>query len=124
MSSEHLPAPSGSGQPREVSVRRAPKFAPFMGAGIVLGIIVAAVSAYTGPESAEFTRGATFGFLAVLFGIVGMLAGALVVLVVDRISVRRSRKMLAVETEDPENPASGGPEGGRKDPGTETGTTA
>lgn len=124
MSSEHLPAPSGSGQPREVSVRRAPKFAPFMGAGIVLGIIVAAISAYTGPESAEFTRGATFGFLAVIFGIVGMLVGALVVLVIDRISVRRSRKMLAVETEDPESPAPGGAEGGRKDPGTETGTTA
>jgi hypothetical protein len=124
MSSEHLPAASGSGQPREVSVRRAPKFGPFMGAGVVLGIIVAAVSAYTGPESAEFTRGAVFGFLAVLFGVAGMLVGALVVLVVDRVSVRRSRKMLAVETEDPDSPAPGGPEGGRKDSGTETGTTA
>jgi hypothetical protein len=124
MSPEHLPAPSGSGQPREVSVRRAPKFAPFMGAGVVLGIIVAAVSAYTGPESAEFTRSATFGFLAVLFGIAGMLLGALVVLVIDRVSVRRSHKMLAVETEDPDSPVSGGAEGDRKDPGTETGTTA
>lgn len=113
MSSEHVPAepaeprePAGpdSSNRREVRLRRAPKFGPFMGAGIVLGIIVAAISAYTGPENAEFTRSSIFGFLAVLFGIAGMLLGALVVLILDRISIKRSEKMLAVETPEQTDP--------------------
>ncbi|EMY34027.1 hypothetical protein D477_011806 [Arthrobacter crystallopoietes BAB-32] len=124
MSSEHVPAGSESRQSREVRVRRAPKFGPFMGAGVVLGIILAAVSAYTGPENAEFTRNSVFGFLAVVFGAIGMFLAALIVLVVDRISVRRSRKMLAVETAEEGSDDAEADRDGRRDSGTETGTTA
>ncbi|WP_205761784.1 hypothetical protein [Arthrobacter mobilis] len=103
MSSEQSPAPGrgvpGPGLPRrELSVRRAPKFTPFLAAGAVLGVVAAAVVALAGPENAEFTRGSIFGFFAVLFGTAGLLAGGIVALVLDRLSVRRAELILAEET--------------------------
>ncbi|MEE1621377.1 hypothetical protein ACQ3I4_05075 [Zafaria sp. Z1313] len=83
----------------EVEVRSAPRFWPFLGAGAALGILAALVSAYTGEESAEFTRAAVAGFLAVLFGLAGVLVGALAYLAVDRILRQRARHGTAVPVE-------------------------
>lgn len=108
------PAESGNGR-REVVVRRAPKFVPFMAAGTVLGIAAAAATALAGPENAEFTRGAVFGFFTVFFGLAGLLLGAVVALVLDRVSVRRAEHLLAEETpggpgtpEAPDGPGTAG----------------
>jgi len=102
MSSEQPSTPAGSGpaprRRREVVVRRAPKFVPFMAAGVVLGVLVAAVTALAGPENAEFTRGSVFGFFAVLFGVAGLLAGAVAALVLDRVGIRRAEHLIAEET--------------------------
>jgi hypothetical protein len=120
MSSEQPPTPAGPGPVprgrREVVVRRAPKFVPFMAAGVVLGVVVAAVTALAGPESAEFTRGAVFGFFAVLFGLAGLLAGAVAALVLDRVGVKRAEHLFAEETGAAEETGTaagtaGGPEG-------------
>lgn len=81
---------------RDVTVRRAPKYAPFIAVWAVLGVVLAAVSAYTGPENAEFTRGTVFAFLAVLFGLAGILVGSLLFLLIDRASVKRAKHVTAV----------------------------
>jgi hypothetical protein len=86
-----------------------------MVAGAVLGIVVAAVTALAGPESAEFTRGSVFGFFAVLFGVVGLLAGAVAALILDRVGIRRAEHLIAEET---------GPEAAGTADGTAGGTAA
>jgi hypothetical protein len=88
---------------REVSVRRAPRFAPFMGLGVLVGVIIAAIVAYAGPGDATLTRESIFGFFIMVFAIPGLLLGALLVLVLDRISVRRSRRAVAERTYDDES---------------------
>lgn len=87
---------------REVTVRRAPKFAPFMGLGVLVGVIVAAIVAYAGPGDATLTRESIFGFFIMVFAIPGLLLGALLVLVLDRISVHRSQRATAERTYDDE----------------------
>ncbi|WP_205754445.1 tripartite tricarboxylate transporter TctB family protein [Arthrobacter sp. CAU 1506] len=81
---------------RDVTVRRAPRFVPFVLIWAVLGVVAAAISAYTGPENPDFTRGTIFAFLAVLFALAGILIGSLLFLVIDRISVKRAKPATAV----------------------------
>jgi hypothetical protein len=87
---------------RDVTVRRAPKFVPFMAIGAVLGFIAAFVVAYTGPEDPTLTRESILGFFTISFALPGLLLGALVVLVVDRRSVRRAERARAERTFDDE----------------------
>ncbi|MBG6179533.1 hypothetical protein [Arthrobacter sp. CAN_A1] len=94
--------PAESPARREVTVRRAPRFAPFMGLGVLVGVIVAAIVAYAGPGDATLTRESIFGFFIMVFAIPGLLLGALLVLVLDRISVRRSQRAIAERTYDDE----------------------
>lgn len=101
------PAPDSAPQEaparREVTIRRAPRFAPFMGLGVLLGVVIAAIVAYAGPGDATLTRESIFGFFIMVFAIPGLLLGALLVLVLDRISVRRSRRAVAERTYDDES---------------------
>ncbi|MHA7154126.1 hypothetical protein [Arthrobacter sp. TMN-50] len=87
---------------RQVTVRRAPRFAPFMGLGVLVGVIVAAIVAYAGPGDATLTRESIFGFFIMVFAIPGLLLGALLVLVLDRISVQRTQRAIAERTYDDE----------------------
>lgn len=81
--------------PREVTVRRAPRFVPFMALGAVLGFIAALVVAYTGPVDPTLTRESVLGFFTVAFAIPGLILGAVVVLILDRRSVRRAQRAHA-----------------------------
>ncbi|MGM0928428.1 MAG: hypothetical protein ACQEXN_01800 [Actinomycetota bacterium] len=81
---------------RDVTVRRAPKFVPFVLIWALLGVIAAGISAYTGPENPDFTRGTIFAFLAVLFALAGVLIGSLLFLIIDRVSVKRAKPATAV----------------------------
>lgn len=85
---------------REVTVRRAPKFVPFMVIGAILGFLAALVVAYTGPEDPTLTRESILGFFTVAFAIPGLLLAALLVLVFDRRSVRRAEHARAERTFD------------------------
>ena len=77
---------------REVSIRRAPRFVPFMALGVIAGFIAAIGVAYAGPEDPEFTRSATLGFFTMVFALPGLALGALVALLLDWISVRKTRR--------------------------------
>jgi hypothetical protein len=91
---------------RQISVRRAPKYVPFLVAGGVLGVIVAAITSYAEPAPQNYTQGSVFGYFLVLFAAGGVLLGGLVALVLDRVSLRRSQRATVEEVEEPAEPAS------------------
>lgn len=100
-SSQNHAAQDGSPERRGVTVRRAPKFVPFMVLGGVVGIIIAAFVAYGIPGDASFDTGAVFGFFLVAFAAGGVLLGAIVALVLDRVSVRRSQGAVVESVPNP-----------------------
>ncbi|MCC9144691.1 MULTISPECIES: hypothetical protein [unclassified Arthrobacter] len=79
---------------REITVRRAPRFVPFLALGVVAGFIAALFVAYGGAENPGFTREATLGFFTMMFALPGLLLGALTALILDWISVRRARRSM------------------------------
>lgn len=85
---------------RQVTIRRAPKFAPFMGLGALIGFIAALVIAYTGPADPTLTRESVLGFFTVVLALPGLLLGGLVVLLLDWLSVRRMKQATAERTDD------------------------
>ena len=89
---------------RQISVRRAPKYVPFLVAGGVLGVIVAAITSYAEPAPQNYTQGSVFGYFLVLFAAGGVLLGGLVALVLDRVSLRRSQRATVEEVEEPAAP--------------------
>lgn len=91
----------GAPERRGIMVRRAPKFVPFMGLGGVLGIIVAAFVAYGIPGDESFDTGAVFGFFLVTFAAGGVLLGAIAALILDKVSVRRSRRAVVESVPSP-----------------------
>ena len=105
MASEDTPA-----ERREITVRRAPKYVPFLILGGLVGIIVAAVIAYALPGDASYDPSSVFGFFMVLFGAGGVILGAIVALLLDRLSVRRAEHAVVEavpETESGSDPADG-----------------
>lgn len=84
---------------REITVRRAPRFVPFLLLGVVLGFIAALVVAYSGPEDPTYTRTATLGFFTIMFAIPGVGLGALAALLLDWISVRKMRRAVVERDE-------------------------
>lgn len=98
------PTPAPQSLPNiEVMVHSSPKFWPFMGVGAVLGIIIGIVSAFLGPEQAEFTRGSVAGFLSTAFAVIGVLLAGIIFLIVDRVTLKRGRRGLATPTGDSEH---------------------
>lgn len=98
MASDDHPTP----ERREITVRRAPKYVPFLILGGIVGIAAAAVIAYALPGDAGYDRGAVFGFFMVLCGAGGVILGAIAALVLDRLSVKRAQHAVveaAAETE-------------------------
>ena len=85
MASEDTPA-----ERREITVRRAPKYVPFLILGGIVGVIVAAVIAFALPGDPSYDPSSVFGFFLVLFGAGGVILGAIVALLLDRLSVGRA----------------------------------
>lgn len=107
MSSQATPEPARPADQdgtRTLVVRRAPRFAPFLITGALLGVIAAAIIALTGAESSEFTRGAVFGFFAMILAIPGLLLGGLAVLLADRASINKARRIQAEPTGEESGP--------------------
>lgn len=92
---------------RQISVRRAPKYVPFLVAGGLLGVIVAAVTSYAVPAPKDYTQESVFGYFLVLFAAAGVLVGGLLALVLDRVSLRRAQRATVEEIEEPEEAAEG-----------------
>lgn len=92
---------------REVLYRRAPSVPAFLIAGLVIGLVLAVFSTILGPVDQLYTAGAVFGVVAVIFGTVGAVLGALLGLFLDRRSRKRAERFYAVPVEDEDqHPAS------------------
>lgn len=93
-------AHDGGPERRGITVRRAPKFVPFLALGGVVGIIAAAFVAYGLPGDPSFDRSAVFGFFLVTFAAGGVLLGSIAALVLDKVSVRRSQRAVVESVPD------------------------
>jgi hypothetical protein len=98
--SSRTPGQPGIPERREITVRRAPKFVPFLVVGGLVGVLAAAIVALAGAGSAEYDRSTIFGFFAVLLAVPGVVLGGVVALILDRTSIRRMER--AVVERDPD----------------------
>jgi hypothetical protein len=90
---------------REVRLRRAPRLPIFLVLGAVLGAIVTLIVTASTPADPKIGFAATYGYFCV-FGVpAGIVLGALVGLVLDRVSIRRAR-IVDAELEQVEAPAA------------------
>ena len=83
--------PQSVSRTQEVTVRRAPNLLAFVATGAAVGALV--------PGSIAYTRAAIIGFFLMMFLILGATLGAVVGLLLDRVSLKRSRNASA-EVED------------------------
>jgi hypothetical protein len=70
-----------SQQPRKV--RRRPNFAAFLISGGLIGLIVGFLMSVFGPAAISYDASATLGFLGLIFAGLGVLAGAIIALLLD-----------------------------------------
>ncbi|MHA7222947.1 hypothetical protein ACX80S_11580 [Arthrobacter sp. RHLT1-20] len=93
MSTPEVPGTAGEQhvpERREVTVRRAPKYVPFLILGSLAGVAAAAFLAYGLPGDESWDRNAVFGFFLILCAAGGAVLGAVAALILDRLSVRRA----------------------------------
>ena len=82
----------------QVTVRRAPRIPAFIAVGAVLGALVTLVLTSLFPADPSVGFGALFAYFA-LYGVTGgIVLGAIVGIILDRVSTRRA-KTVTVETE-------------------------
>ena len=81
---------------QQMTLRRAPNIWAFVVLGGLLGVVVGLLVGLAGAGNAQFTQGAVVMFMVSVGAVLGLFAGALAALVLDRISVARAR---AVTTE-------------------------
>ncbi|MDJ0319143.1 hypothetical protein [Pseudarthrobacter sp. PS3-L1] len=103
MAFEETPAPR-----REISVRRAPRYVPFMVLGAILGFVGAGFVAFVLPADGEYDANAVFGFFLIAFGIAGIILGSVVALILDRISLKKAQTAVveAVSDAEPDDDAT------------------
>jgi hypothetical protein len=95
---EQAPAP----ERRQITVRRAPKYVPFLILGGLLGVAAAAVISYGLPAHESYDPNTVFGFFMVLCSAGGVLLGAVAALLLDRLSVRRAEHAVVESVPDTE----------------------
>ena len=89
------PFPTATVSEAEVSIRRAPKVPVFLVLGGLIGGIVSAAITSAFPIDEKIGYAATVGYF-LLYGIpIGIVLGALLALILDRVSVRRARTIVA-----------------------------
>jgi hypothetical protein len=73
---------------RRVRIRRAPKFSVFVVLGALLGILVALILTASFPIDPKVGFGPVFGYFAIYGFVGGVLVGAIVALIFDRVLSR------------------------------------
>ena len=97
-----MPSQERPAERREVTVRRAPKYVPFLILGALVGIGAAAFVAFGLPGSPSFDSGAVFGFFMVMFAGAGAILGAVLALFLDRRSIKRRQRAVVESVPDSE----------------------
>jgi uncharacterized membrane protein YphA (DoxX/SURF4 family) len=68
-----------------------PKYAAFIGTGVVLGILVAVILTWARPANPEYTANSVLSYLSLVFGLLGGSAGGVVAVILDWRSERAVR---------------------------------
>ncbi|PZE65358.1 MULTISPECIES: hypothetical protein [unclassified Curtobacterium] len=95
------PAPDAVTTPDQVTIRRAPRFSVFILGGAVLGFLVTVLVVALTMGIDRGDQQETTGFAGLvgyfsLYGVsIGMLVGAVVAVVLDRVSTRRAARLTA-----------------------------
>ncbi|GAA0991486.1 hypothetical protein [Subtercola frigoramans] len=79
-----------------VTIHRAPRYFRFFAVGAIAGVVVAIILTLAFSGSQGFNLAQVFGFLALVFVVVGIGVGAVVALLIER-SARRSARTITVE---------------------------
>jgi hypothetical protein len=74
-----------------VRIRRAPKFSVFVVLGALVGVIASLILTASFPIDKSVGFAATFGYFAIYGFVGGILAGAIVALIFDRVLSRRAK---------------------------------
>ncbi|MEY4993158.1 MAG: hypothetical protein RIS82_280 [Actinomycetota bacterium] len=82
----------------QVSIRRTPKYLQFLLTGGILGIIIALIVGASIPES-QRTAEPLVTYLVAFFAAIGVGAGIVAALIVDRIFATRSKTLEATKLE-------------------------
>lgn len=89
----------------DVSVRRSPKYSAFIILGVILGMIAGGILSFLPVDMAgvevEVTQASATWMLMVFVGTIGGFLGAVVALILDRISLRRARTYTVPAVHDP-----------------------
>lgn len=89
----------------DVSVRRSPKYSAFIILGVILGMIAGGILSFLPVDMAgvetEVTQASATWMLMVFLGAIGGFLGAIVALILDRISLRRARTYSVPAAHDP-----------------------
>jgi NhaP-type Na+/H+ or K+/H+ antiporter len=90
--------PQGTTDSAEVRIRRAPRIPVFLVLGAVAGALVTLILTASFPADPTVGFGALFGYFAIYGVPAGVVLGALVALIVDRVSTRRARRVTMERT--------------------------
>lgn len=90
------PTPVPATETTEARIRRAPRLPVFLALGAVLGVVLALVLTAVGDLDPAVGFSGTFGYLCLWCIPIGLVVGALVGIVLDRVSRRRAR-LVTVE---------------------------
>ncbi len=93
---QHPATPSSADQSVEVQIHSAPKFWPFILTFAVIGALTGLVIGLLGEPSQDYTRSTASGFFAIFGAGLGVGIGALVYVIVDRVTARKTTQHLAV----------------------------
>ncbi|WP_237241635.1 hypothetical protein [Rothia nasimurium] len=93
-------APASAPDRANLTVRRAPSLPAFAITGLLIGLVVAFVVTALGPENPNYTFGAIYGVMAVLFGTLCTAAAIVVALILDKRSTKHTTTYQAVSSQD------------------------
>lgn len=93
-------APASAPDRANLTVRRAPSLPAFAVTGLLIGLVVAFVVTALGPENPDYTFGAVFGVMAVLFGTLCTAAAIVIALILDKRSTKHTTTYQAVSSQD------------------------
>lgn len=79
---------------RTLTVRRAPKFVPFIVLGGLNGLIVAGILTFTGEPNPDYSQQTVLGFVSVFCLPPGILLGALASLLFNWVSLKRTKRVV------------------------------
>jgi hypothetical protein len=76
--------PDAVTEPRQVTMRRAPRYRAFVLTGLAIGVVIAALLVQWFPDRGQYSSGSVFGYLAVSLGFVGALVAAGLAVLLER----------------------------------------